>query len=219
MFTPLTGQMCLGAGARKYRKKALCSGLVHISVRETLLRNLPWSNGTVGFAHNRGNYMRNTPGQNYTSRTPNALRGNVLKILYCFTLLPLDDWAEEAFSSNLRSTPGSWVGSGSDHVLTTTEPLQISFGTGHLLVRLFWSASKCDYCVHTYQNQLHQWGKWTGVQFNRTKKRMCENTRRPLLDLNRSALPMDAGLWCWLHHYDHISPLLVFLLSTCHNTM
>ncbi len=41
-----------------------------------------------------------------------------------------------------------------------------------VLVRLFWS----DYGVHTCPNELHQGGKRTRVQFNRTKKHRCENT-------------------------------------------
>lgn len=46
-FTLLIGQMCLGWELEsKYRKK-VCSGLVHISVRETLICNLTQSNGRV----------------------------------------------------------------------------------------------------------------------------------------------------------------------------
>ena len=38
MFTWLIGQMCLGQEQEsKHRKKVLCSGLVHISLRKTLL--------------------------------------------------------------------------------------------------------------------------------------------------------------------------------------
>ena len=43
-------------------------------------------------------------------------------------------------------------------------------------VQLFWSATECDWCVHTFPNELHQGAKRSRVRFNRTKQGRCENT-------------------------------------------
>lgn len=47
-----------------------------------------------------------------------------------------------------------------------------------VLVRLFWSAPECAWCVHTFPNELHQGGKHSRVRFNQTKQGSCENALR-----------------------------------------
>ena len=92
IFTPLIGQVCLGREQESiYRKKVLCSGLMHISVRETLLCNLT----VLAFAHNCGNYLGNIPGKTVPYR--------VYPFVPFMLLLALKDFVNYSYSKTLRS--------------------------------------------------------------------------------------------------------------------
>ena len=75
----------------------------------------------------------------------------------------------------------SWVGTRLDHVLTTNKPCQSLFGTWlspplhQRLGLVVLDAPECDWCIHTFPNELHQGGKRSRVRFNRGR---CENTHK-----------------------------------------
>lgn len=88
----------------------------------------------------------------------------------------------KVFNSSLQHTPGSWVGSRSDHINTINDLLWTLLGTETRptapkgLVRLFWSAPECDNRVHDCTNDRRQGGK---VQFKQTTNTAgCINIQR-----------------------------------------